>query len=432
MGAFASMFRSGIRSNVAQTFATNVCLTGIGFVNSMFLARWLGSAGRGELAATFLWPTLLIYLCAFGLIPAVAYHAALPDSSPGKVAGSAFSCAVWQGAAALAGGYILIPLLLHSQSRQVIADSRLYLWVVPLIIVSQYGQAVLQGRLHFKHLNGLRAVVPAGYLLGTLVLHQAGLLSARNIVFLHITLQVLVAILTIRVSRGLGFLDGLGMDRGVVKKLLGYGGKVYAGEVTSTANLRLDQILMAALFPPEMLGVYVVAVSSASIPEMFASAVRMVSSAKIAAVATPEARREQLVSTFRKYIAISLPGILLMALVLPFAIPLVFGREFEAAIVPAEVLLVGSLLLGIRGVLAGGAQALGDPWIGSKAEVCSLPVTSALLLLLMPKFGILGAAIASVLSYATQVAVIAAGLRRHGVAWDRKAWSAFGRFEEHP
>lgn len=432
MSSFIGMIRSGVRSNVAQIFATNVGITGIGFLNSMLLARWLGSTGRGELAAAFLWPTMLIYLCAFGLIPAVTYFTALPDSSPGTVTGSALSCAVWQGALALAVGYILIPLLLHRQSQQVIADSRLYLSVVPLQIAVQYVQGVLQGKLHFRFLNGLRAIVPGGYLLGTLMLHRADLLSVRNIVLLHMMLQLLVLLCTIYVSRCLGFLAGLRIDRGLVKKLLGYGGKVYSGEVTGTANLRLDQILMAALFPPRMLGLYVVAVSSSSIAEMFASAVRTVSSPRIAAIATSGERRTQLVSTLRKYLDISLPGTLLMALVLPFAIPLVFGREYGDAVVPAEILLVGSLLLGIRGVLTGGAQAFGDPWIGSKAEVYSLPVTLVLLLLLMPKIGILGAAIASVLSYATQVAIIAAGVRKHGIAWDRKTWWKRRRAEENP
>jgi len=377
----------------------------------------LGSAGRGELAAVFLWPTLLIYLCAFGLISAVTYFAAQPHSPPGVVAGSAFFCAGWQGILALVAGYALMPLLLYRQAPQVIADSTLYLLIVPVIILSQYTQGVLQGKLHFRAVNVLRAIVPIGYLLGTLALWRGDILTMRNIVLLHMALQLLVLLATCSMAGYLGCFISLAVDRGMVNRLLGYGGKVYAGEVTATANLRLDQIVLAALFPPRMLGLYVVAVSVASIPEMFASAVRTVSSSRIAGTAAAHDRRTKLIEAFRGYVVISLPGTAFMALMLPIVIPIVFGSEYGDSIVPAEILLVGSLLLGMRSVLAGGAQAFGDPWIGSKAEVYSFPLTLLLLILLIPTLGIVGAAIASVLAYGTQVLVVVSGLRRHNVGW---------------
>ena len=99
-----------------------------------------------------------------------------------------------------------------------------------------------------------------------------------------------------------------------------------------------------------------------------------------------------------------------VAAILPFGIPLVFGPEFGDAIWVAEVLLVGSLLIGARDVLSGGANALGDPWLSSKAQLCAFVATVVLLCALLPRFGILGAAVSSSAAYAIQLGIIVRGL----------------------
>src|SRR5262249_50633563 len=66
---------------------------------------------------------------------------------------------------------------------------------------------------------------------------------------------------------------------------------------------------------------------------------------------------------------------------------------------------------------SGGAQALGNPWLGSKANLIAMFVTAALLYLLLLPLGIMGAAIATTVAYGTQLAVVAFGLRQtHGIS----------------
>jgi O-antigen/teichoic acid export membrane protein len=75
------------------------------------------------------------------------------------------------------------------------------------------------------------------------------------------------------------------------------------------------------------------------------------------------------------------------------------------------------LFIGAKDVLAGGAQALGNPWLGSKAQLVALVVTLVLLYFLLPALGIIGAAIATAAAYATQLAMAIADLHRiHHIA----------------
>jgi O-antigen/teichoic acid export membrane protein len=183
------------------------------------------------------------------------------------------------------------------------------------------------------------------------------------------------------------------------------------GTVSGLANSSLDQVLLAALLPSRDLGLYVAAVGAAGVAQVFSLAVQTVSTPSIARRGSREERAYVLRSVFRRYWIFSLPVAVALAAILPFGIPIIFGAEFKDAIWAGEILLVGSLLIGARDVLSGGANALGDPWLGSKAQLWAMAATVILLCALLPMLGIIGAAIASSSGYAVQLGIIVYGLR---------------------
>ena len=406
-----------LRSLIFRTLITTFALTGLNLVNSILLSRWLGPNGRGEIAAAMLWPTLMVYLSSMGLIAAIMYFTALPESRPRQILANAMWLAPTQGAVAILAGFFTLPWLLHSQTAAVIAASRIYLLVIPLSLLVQYGISILQGQMRIITFNWLRIILPAGYLTGTVVLMLAGRLTLLNIIILHLLLNVVVLIATfISLSRA-GLHLRFGIDGSLANKMLKYGAKVQVGGITGMVNASLDQVLMAALLPPDRLGLYVVAVSAAGLAQVFSQAVQMVLTPSITQKESLAERTAVLQGAFRRYWSLSFLVTLGIAAMLPLAIPLVFGANFKEAIWPAEVLLLGIFFIGAKEVLGGGAQALGDPWLGSKAQGVSLVVTVTLLYLLLPPLGIMGAAIATAAAYWTQLVVVAYGLRqKHGIS----------------
>ncbi|HST23188.1 MAG TPA: polysaccharide biosynthesis C-terminal domain-containing protein, partial [Blastocatellia bacterium] len=176
-------------------------------------------------------------------------------------------------------------------------------------------------------------------------------------------------------------------------------------------------VLMAAWLPPDRLGLYVVAVSAAGLAQVFSQAVQMVLTPSITQKESLAERAAVLQGAFRRYWLLSFLVTLGIAALLPLAIPLVFGANFKEAIWPAEVLLLGIFFIGAKEVLGGGAQALGDPWLGTQSQLVALVVTIVLLYLLLPNLGVMGAAIATAAAYWTQLAVVSYGLRKnHGIS----------------
>jgi O-antigen/teichoic acid export membrane protein len=99
----------------------------------------------------------------------------------------------------------------------------------------------------------------------------------------------------------------------------------------------------------------------------------------------------------------SLPFILLA----PVALPLVFGARYAPSIPSALVLVPAGAILAWAGIAEEGLRGLGRPTIVLVAESVAAVVTLASLPVLLHFFGIMGAAVASLLGYTT-IAVFAA------------------------
>jgi FkbM family methyltransferase len=93
-------------------------------------------------------------------------------------------------------------------------------------------------------------------------------------------------------------------------------------------------------------------------------------------------------------------------LLAPFLIRLVFGAAFDGSIVAFRILLPGTVMLGLNQVLYNGASALGRPGLPSCAEGISVAITAIGLYLLVPRYGYIGAAVVSSISYMMSFAVM--------------------------
>lgn len=359
-----------------------------------------------------LWPPLLVSLAGAGLIPATLYFSAKPDSKGESVFGNAVLLACAQSVVVLPITFLALHWLLRSQSPEVVSAARAYLFVIPAILVSQYELSLLQGRMHFSTYNALRSVIPVGYVAGVVLLKLLGHLIVWNIVFLHLGLNLAVMFGAMSALRRKGIRTSLRVDLPLLKEMLKFGGKVQVGDVSQGMNLRLDQALMAAWLPAADLGLYVVAVGAASASQVLANAVRIVTTPRMTRKDSVAERTDTLRLVFKKFWVLATLVTLLIGLALPMLIPFIFGSRFSGSVLAAEILLVGNLFVGAKEVLTGGAHALGNPWLASRAELAALAVTFGLLPILLPTLGITGAAIASAASYATVLVLIVYGLNR--------------------
>jgi O-antigen/teichoic acid export membrane protein len=198
------------------------------------------------------------------------------------------------------------------------------------------------------------------------------------------------------------------VDLRLLREGLSFGGRASVGVVATMANQRLDQLMMIPLVPPRELGLYTVAVTIASFSTALTGQVVTVFLPRIAAGEShivPRASRCVLLVALSSSVVIALGTAV-------FLVPL-FGEAFASARTLVYVLLIGWIFQAALSALSQGLPAVGRPGAPSVGELISLAITVPGLVLLLPSMGAMGAALITVVAYATTFAVLVVIASRH-------------------
>ncbi|MEW5985863.1 MAG: oligosaccharide flippase family protein [Chloroflexota bacterium] len=408
-GWMGRAWRGRFARDVALTAGGNFSVTVAGAVGGILAARLLGPAGRGELAAAIVWAGVLGTVAQLGMPQALIYHTARDAEATPTIFTTALGLLLAQSAAVILLGQLLVSLTLARWQPAVAPAVRYYLLSIPCTLLSTYLCAIAQGLRRFHLASLVRTAMAATYILALVVAFAWRWQGAGDVLALFLALQAATALILLLIFLrlyGSGRLDGVRL-----RELIGYGLKAAGGDVAWIANARLDQFVMSAFVSPSALGQYAVAVSYATTLFPLSGALAMVLFPHVA-----NGRRGQAGGRIKRALAwnlvVSAAGAIVLALVSPLLLPWLFGVEFQAAVWPAVLLLGGTVILGSNYVLSDGLRGLGRPALPSAAQLMGVGVTVVGLLLLLPVLGIMGAAVASVLSYGVALLYLAWGLRR--------------------
>jgi O-antigen/teichoic acid export membrane protein len=168
--------------------------------------------------------------------------------------------------------------------------------------------------------------------------------------------------------------------------------------VQNLSNQRLDQLVLPLMVASSQVGMYSIAVTYAGAALSMGTGPSLQLFAHLSRDAS--FTKEQFQALVRKMLL----GLLIVCLATwvaaPFVIPLVFGRSFSGAVLPAVILVAGGPLLAVDALLAAIWKATGSPLQAAKREGVGLLATIALLYPAIRLWGISGAAVVSVVSYA--------------------------------
>lgn len=206
----------------------------------------------------------------------------------------------------------------------------------------------------------------------------------------------------------------------LARRIYGFGARGQLGNILLLLNLRLDFAILGVLAGPATLGVYAIA-------SRYAELLRLLPVSVFWVFYPAYARSERAASMASTRALIPRLGALSLVLAIPVglsaivALPLIFGPAFQAGVLPCQILLVGLVAEGVGGIVTPYLYGEGRPGLNSLAMGAGVAVTVALDLLLIPRFGAVGAAVASSAAYATVTAVLLAIFWRIGSSSDRLA-----------
>jgi len=360
-----------------------------GMVTGPITARALGPDGRGELAAILVVLTLAPWVLDLGLSVWVGRERAR-GASRADVLGAALPVAL---ACSLLGVVGAIPLsnMLGEDRPVVVAFLQIGLFLLPLSVALQtlVGLAIGESRWElFTAVRVVGSVLPAVVIV---LLAIFGYLTVTTAAAAYLIGGMLGSLLLLRLIKGM---RRLSLDLSRSRVATAFGAKSWLSTVGNVANYRLDQVLMVGLVSSSELGLYAVAVTVGSLTSTLVGAASTALFPRIAQGDAELATRACRVTAG----VVGLAG-LLLAMATPTAVPFVFGSDFARSVPMVLILLAASVPLAAAGVLSAALQAADDPAASMRAELVALALSVPALILILPAYGGIGAAMVSAVAY---------------------------------
>lgn len=394
--------RSPFARNVGSTLGTQLASIVITMFNGAIVARLLGTEGKGILALVVLVPNMLALFLNGGLSMANVYFTGrkrfdVATLSSNSVAFALVATAV--GAvvtiAIYASGWL--PRVLPGVPPDLLALGMLSL---PISLLNSFFTTILQGLQQIRQINRVSLIQRTSAALLTILFvfvlrwHLAGAVIAM-LLSLSLSLGMLM-----RALRGHGASFRPRWRRPVLNTTLKFGLRGYVANLLQFFNYRLDLFLVNFFLGVSGAGIYTTSVGMAEMLWNLPNAVGFVIFPKSANSSAAEMNRFT-PRVFRATLMFTALGGVLLALVGKPFINLVYTPAFAAAYVPLLALLPGVVLLGGAKVLTNEISGRGYPQYNSITSGVSLILTVIFDLLLIPRYGVLGASLASTLAYST-------------------------------
>jgi O-antigen/teichoic acid export membrane protein len=399
-----ALVRSVARSVFARQVGSTMLSQGLTLLLSLAVvgitARWLGPRGKGELNLALLLPGMMQLFLSFGINTANTYFTGSRRLSISVLTANSV---VFAFLGTLVG--CLIALLLMTGSLLAVfvpgvpaSYVLLGMLALPLGLLNSNFSSVLLGLRRIMTLNVLK-VFQSALAVPLLLLFVIWLdMGVAGAILGTLVANVFILAGTARCLRLEGVTFRPQWNGSVIRSTLAFGMKGYVGDLLQFCNYRLDALIVNAFIGPVGVGIYGAAVTLAELLWQLPNSVSFVIFPK-AASTDHEVMNRFTPRVFWIVLAISALGAIVLALLGRLVIRIILSGAFLDAYVPLLVLLPGVVLLGAGKVLTNDIAGRGYPHYNSIIAGLALVITVALDLFLIPRMGILGAALASSTAY---------------------------------
>ena len=349
-----------LRGPTVATTLTNLLIMGSNAIGGIASARALGPAGRGQLTVVMLWSAIINVAGILGLPSACTYYAARWPGRREALVRFFIRAAAWQAVAVTVVSAGLLWWLRVRLHLPLVLTAEYITWAAAAEI-GLYGMCYAQGILDFRHVNVIRALTSAAPTVPLLVLVAAVHLTPGEAGAAYVIPAWIGAAIGYRVlrrSRGTGATPAVTWgERG---SIYSYARRNLVSFSSLALNANSDQLILGMLVPVGALGLYSVAASASSPLPSFVTSISAVGMPAVAALNG----RARAAATWRTLTRALLPLAVLApacAVALPWLIPLLYGPHYTRAVIPAELLLIGTAFTALTVVADDLLRAHGCP-----------------------------------------------------------------------
>lgn len=397
LGNSASRDRpDGMSGQAVRSIATRYLIVIIGMAISVLLSRALTASGRGAYAYIIAFASSAAWISHFSIETSLMLSWSV-ERERSQLVGAAIAVAAIAGTTAMAlgiGAVRLFDLTVPEGGASWMLIAALL--TIPSVLLALYLNAVLVNDGRIDEMNRVGLVTAIAQLIALVGLVLMGSLTVSSGVILWTASMFLpVVFLLPLVIRQPGVRWSGNVS---VRRLLAVGLRYHPGAVALALILRLDILLLGSRVDVAQLGIYSLAVSLVELSLVATSASSQVA-VQVQVRGEPHSHADFTAAVSRTNGVLA--GVLMILLVAagPWAITLIFGESYAGTTGPVVALAPGVVALSMMRPIAVFVTRLNRPYVVSSALIIGLVANIGLNLMMIPWWGIVGAAVASSLVY---------------------------------
>lgn len=386
--------------NIAATLGRQLGAGLLQLATLAIIARVYGAEGNGAYTIALLLPTMLASLLNMGIGPANVYFLGAGKVSP---------LTAWRKTLALYIGLVVVGTLIGILVLLFFSESwfpgvpELLLWfalsIFPFSLLLGFVSSFYQGLQQFRQFNVVLLLQPVITLLGVILLVATGNKSIGWLLSAYLAGVCLTLLVSIKLLKPL-LTSGTDQQSDYAKASLSYGIKAHLSNVVTFVNYKADIFLVNLFVGPAAAGVYVIAVQFAERLWILSTAVSTVLLPRLSQLSGDEERKKELTPLACRWtLTLTFIGTLFLLIIAQPLIKVVFGEAFLDAVWVLVLLAPGVVLWAGARVLSNDIASRGRPEINFYISLLVLTINIVGNILLIPVYGIEGAAISTSVAY---------------------------------
>jgi O-antigen/teichoic acid export membrane protein len=390
--------------NIKLVFSTNALMLSSGVVTSLLSAWALGPDGRGDLMVILMWPGIFAMIAEIGLPTAYKFWTAKEPERVSALFSNAVLLTSLLGLGMVGLAWSIIPLLIGHRSPEVLRLAQIYAVVIPTSLLTDLIRGLLEGARRFKWVAALRLIffgVQAVSYIGLWLTSHLTLSTAMYTMIASSVTSLIVALIAIMCELKPRWEPKLAD----FKLTMRYGVRDYAGVLTEFVNWRLDLMMLVGMASSTAIGLYAVAVRMSDITTLLASSVPDALMPEVAASTQRDKATQIVAKSLRLTLAAHLFLLVPLWITAPYVLQFAYGDGFVPVTNVLRLLMLASIVWSAGAILISGLNGLGHPGLSTTARLSAAVVMVIALLAWLPRWGIRGAALASITGYSVMTVV---------------------------
>jgi len=379
-------------ADAARVLGSNVAIVVLTFVSGVLIARKLGPAGQGTVTALLVYPILFTSMAEMGIRQATVYHTGKKLFADRDIVGVILALLIVSGLVGMATCGLILTTIAPIHCAPLLIG--LAVCYVPVKLTISYASGYFLGKeylIRFNRVNWLAEVIRLAAILLLVWMVPLGVTGAvtANLIGIGITAGYTLWLLSRAVPLSIKW------QTGIISRLLSIGVVYAISLLVLQLNYQVHVLMLAHMSTTAQVGIYSLGSNLVIALWQLPNAVGIVVFARSANMEENAAFTRKVLRLVRMAFVVVVAAAALLYLTAGWLVPLIFGNDYLPSIAVIRTLLPGVVFFTIFRVLNMDLAGRGKPALVLISTLPALAIAVVLNILLVPRYGALGAAMAA-------------------------------------